>query len=418
MNIHVSKGKLKGTINATASKSLTHRALIAASLSFGESYIKNPLFSEDTLQTIEILKHLGIVFQTRLDHISVNGGSIKHANHPLFAQESGSTLRFLIPVALLTGEEEHFVLSESLSRRPMHTYETLFIQRGIYYHKENENIFVKGPLFPGEYIIPGDVSSQFISGLLFVLPLLNEDSEIVITGVFESRSYVLLTVQVLKAFGIHIDMKDSSIYIRGNQSYQPTQFLVEGDFSQAAFFLVASALGHDVRLSGLNLDSLQGDKKIINFLEAFGSLFEDNDGEISFKEDKQKDITIDITDTPDLGPILFVLAALSSKPVKITGTKRLKYKESDRITAMCKNLRKTGAKFRVSHNEIQFRPSKLKGGVVVDSFNDHRVAMSLSILATFLEGGLTIKGAECVNKSYPTFYIDFMSLGGEVSEVE
>lgn len=418
MNIHVSKGKLKGSLHGVASKSLTHRALIAASLSFGESYIKNPLFSEDTLQTIEILKHLGIDFQTRLDHISVNGGTIRHSNHPLFAHESGSTLRFLIPVALLTGEEEHFVLSESLSRRPMHTYETLFIQRGIHYLKEDENIYVKGPLYPGEYIIPGDVSSQFISGLLFVLPLLNEDSEIVITGVFESRSYVLLTVQVLKAFGINIDIKDSSIYIRGNQSYQATQFLVEGDFSQAAFYLVASALGHDVSLLGLNLDSLQGDKKIIDILEAFGSKFKEVDGEISFSKDQQKDITIDITDTPDLGPILFVLAALSSKPVKITGTKRLKYKESDRVASMCKNLRKTGAKFRVSHNEIQFRPSTLKGGVVVDSFNDHRVAMSMSILATFLEGGLTIKGVNCVNKSYPTFLIDFMSLGGQISEVE
>lgn len=251
MRYQVFNSNIQGKLKIIPSKSLTHRALICAALASGESTIENPLYANDTLQTLEILKHLGTAFLTHLDSIKVTGGTIRHSNEPLNARESGSTIRFLIPIALLTGEEEHFILSPSLAKRPQETYETLFLQKGITFEKVNSDIFVKGPILPGEYIVSGDISSQFISGLLFVLPLLNEDSEIVITGAYESKSYVDMTIKVMEQFGVKVKQHRNSIFIPGNQMYQNTHYLVENDYSQAAFFLTSAALKGEVTLTGL-----------------------------------------------------------------------------------------------------------------------------------------------------------------------
>lgn len=418
MTLHVFKSQLKGIVQTIPSKSMTHRAMICAALANGESIIKNPLFANDTLQTLDILKKLGMSILTHLDHIKIEGGTIKHANEPLLARESGSTLRFLIPVALITEEEEQFVLSESLARRPLELYKRIFLERGIYFEKMGTDVFVKGPLLPGEYMLSGDVSSQFISGLLFVLPLLKEDSEIIITGPFESRSYVLLTLSVMKAFGVNVKLEKNTLFIPGNQTYKNTTYHVESDYSQAAFFLVSSALGSELTLYGLSQDSLQGDKKILEYLQKFGTTVEQTSTTTTIKPGKHKKVSIDISDTPDLGPILFVLGALSKEEFKIKGIKRLRYKESDRIESMCENLDKVGAKYTLSHDAITFHPATLVGGVEVDSFNDHRICMAMAILATHLEEGLTITGTHSVNKSYPNFFDDLKNIGGKYGRLK
>lgn len=418
MIYQIRQGKLKGRLEVIASKSLTHRALIAASLANGQSTIYNPLYAVDTLQTMDILRNLGIDFETRLDNITVIGGNIKSTGTILNAHESGSTLRFLVPVSLLTGEEEHFVCSASLARRPMNIYDTLFKQKGIYFYKKDQHIYCKGPLLPGEYRISGDVSSQFISGILFVLPLLKEDSEIMVTSQFESKSYVEMTIKVLKLFNIDITMKNNIISIPGNQTYLPTVYKIENDFSQAAFFLIASALGSNIEFAGLNRDSIQGDKKILDFLINFGSEIVEKEGILKLSKATQKPVIFDISDTPDLGPILFTLAALSSVPVSIKGIKRLRYKESDRVKAMCDNLDLVGATYELKPNQIDFIPTKLKGGVTVNGFNDHRIVMSMTILGSFIEDGLIIDGVEAIKKSYPTFFEDFRQLGGQLDEFD
>ena len=418
MKYQVFNSTLSGRLKIIPSKSITHRALICAALAKGESMIENPLYANDTLQTLEILKHLGTAFLTHLDSIKVIGGTIRHANEPLNARESGSTIRFLIPVALLTEAEEHFIFSPSLAKRPLETYETLFFQRGIYFEKINGDIFVKGPIIPGEYIFSGDISSQFISGLLFVLPLLKEDSEIVITGSFESKSYVDMTIKVMAQFGVHVKQNKNTISIPGNQYYQNRHFMVENDYSQAAFFLTSAALNGEITLTGLKKDSLQGDKKIIEYLSKFGADVDVTNDQVHVKANTQKPMYIDISNTPDLGPILFVLGAMSEKPFKIRGIKRLRYKESDRIEAMCHNLDKVGAQYKLSHNMITFFPSTLKGGVEVSSFNDHRICMAMAILASHLEDGLIIDGVESVGKSYPNSFEDLSILGGKYATIE
>ena len=286
----------------------------------------------------------------------------------------------------------------------MTPYEDIFNEKKIYYEQKDNMIYCQGPLIPGNYVIPGDVSSQFISGLLFVLPLLEGDSKIIVKGNYESKSYVDMTIDVLNHFNIFVEEKGNVLFIKGNQRYLPTDIVVEGDYSQAAFFLVAAALGHDITLRGLSKKSLQGDKAILNFLTDYGCKITYED-EIKVKKvnETPEGLIFDISNSPDLGPILFALAAMSDKKITIKGIKRLRFKESDRVKAMCNNLELLGSKFEVDKNQITFYPSKLKGGVKVNSFNDHRIAMSLGILGTILEGGLIIEEAESVNKSYPNF---------------
>lgn len=419
MIYQVKESKLSGSVYVVPSKSIMHRALIAASLADGESTIYNPLYAIDTLQTIEGLKSLGVLFETRLDKITVLGGEIRHIGRNINARESGSTLRFLIPVSMMTFEVETFLLSESLAKRPMKPYEEIFAEKGIFYEQKDNIITCKGPLKPGEYFVQGDVSSQFISGLLFALPLLKEDSKIVIKGDYESKSYVDMTIDVLNRFNIVVEEKKKVLYIKGNQKYLASDYVVEGDYSQAAFFLVAAAIGHEVTLKGLPKESLQGDITILDFLEQYGCSVSRGESLIVRKVNPTpKGLVFDISNSPDLGPILFTLAALSEEEITIKGIKRLRYKESDRVKAMTDNLELLGSRFDVSNSQITFYPSKLKGGVEVSSFNDHRIAMSLAVLATVLEGGLIIHGAEAVSKSYPTFFEDLRHFGGKTNEIK
>ena len=418
MDVLIEPKKLKGEIDVIASKSFTHRALICAALANGVSVIENALHSEDTYATIDMLNALGIDFEVKKD-TTVYGKKMMKPMKVLNANESGSSIRFLIPVALTQDHEVVFDGKQGLRNRPQKVYFNLFNKHHISYEKlSNEDLplKVKGPLTPGIYELPGDISSQFITGLMFALPLLNGDSVIRLTTPLESVGYVCLTLDVLKQFGIHIEVKSNEYFIKGNQTFQPRNYYVEGDYSQAAFFLVANTLGSRITLNGMNEHSLQGDKKIIDIINEMGGEVYFKDNQLKAKKVKTSGITIDLSQTPDLGPILTVLASVSKGTTTIVNAERLRIKESDRIKAMVSELSKMGANITETHDGMIIKGvSKLKGNVTLESWNDHRIVMALSIAATIADGPVKIKDAFAINKSYPTFFEEFTRLQGSVT---
>ena len=319
----------------------------------------------------------------------------------LNCRESGSTLRFFLPIALLSGKNTLFMGAEGLMKRPMSVYEELCKKKRFIYNADGGSIAVRGPLTPGEYEVVGNISSQFISGLLFALPSLAKDSKIKIIPPIESKSYIDLTIEALALFGVTVKWADdTTLYIKGGQKYQPKNLSVEGDYSGAAFIDAFSLFNTGVEVDGLNPDSTQGDKVY----------------KLLFDMIKKGVPTIHIGNCPDLGPILFAAAAAKHGAV-FTGTKRLKIKESDRAAAMAEELSKFGVSVTVHEDKVVVYPINFHApSVPLYGHNDHRIVMSLAILLT-LTGGEII-GAEAVNKSYPSFFEDLRTLGIEVMEYE
>lgn len=398
MKATINKSRAVGTITAPPSKSMAHRNLLCAALS-ERSTVFNVEYSQDILATIDSLKALGA-------NIEINGSTVniggfypeKVKGTTLDCRESGSTLRFILPLCLLSGEE--FILKGQgrLLQRPMTVYSDLCREKGIDFEQTNEYIRVKGRLKGGKFTVDGGISSQFISGLLFALPLLNEDSVINIVGEIQSYSYLLLTFKSLTDFGIDIDYTDiRSIKIKGNQTYKNKEVKVEGDYSNAAFFDALNYLDGDVKVEGLAEDSLQGDRV---YKELFDKLNKENS-------------VISIADCPDLAPILFVMAAVGNGAL-FTDTARLKIKESDRAAAMQEELSKFGVKMDVDDNSIRVYASKIKTPTEeINGHNDHRIVMATAILAT--KTGAVINGAEAVRKSLPDFFERLGSLNINVS---
>jgi 3-phosphoshikimate 1-carboxyvinyltransferase len=409
-------GNLKGSVNAPSSKSLTHRALICASLSRGESVIRNVNISEDIIATMNVLKSIGAKFTVSSHKITVKGVSHPHLkNKVVDCNESGSTLRFLIPVLSLTNKEVHFTGKDSLLKRPMDIYQDVFDISESTFIVQQDKIVVNGSIKANEYILKGDVSSQFFSGLLFALPLLKENSTIIIDGNLESKAYVDLTIAMLQKFGIVIKKLENGYFIKGNQQYKHTDVIVEGDYSQAAFYLVAGVISGKVHVQNLTHNSKQGDKAIIDIIQSM-------DGKVVFMENgfvaeqtSTNGEAIDISETPDLGPIVCLLGALSKGTTTIKNIERLRIKESDRVKSTIESLSKLGANIKEENGEIIIHGKKtLQGGVTVDSYNDHRIAMMLSIAALRCEQPITITNAIAVNKSYPHFYEDYKQLKGKI----
>jgi len=317
-------------------------------------------------------------------------------------RESGSTLRFLIPIFLVSDNEFIFTGSGKLPKRPLKPYFDIFDEFNIYYKKYQDNLplELKGPLKNGTFYLDGDISSQFITGLLMALPILEGDSKIIITKKLESKSYVDLTLDVLNSFGIKIENKNyEEFFIKGSQKYVATDYEVEGDYSQGAFFIVAAALGNDIKITGLNDDSKQSDKVILNIVKSISC-----------------DNTLDVSECPDLFPILTVLGCFFNGETKIINGKRVRLKECDRIHAMVVELKNLGANIEETSDGVIIKgPSKLKGGIC-SSHNDHRIAMALSIASTICSEKLILINSKCINKSYPNFFDDFKSLGGIVNE--
>lgn len=394
MKVSIERSRAEGSVFAPPSKSIAHRALICAALS-GNSTVKNLAESRDIKATFGALKTLGANAAADKNTATLGGldpFNIKD-NTTIFCDESGSTLRFLIPLCMLSGKRVNLNGAARLFERPLSIYEEICKQNGILFEKTENGVTVCGKLKSGKFSVRGDVSSQFISGLMFALPLLDGDSAIEIVGNFESEPYVDLTVSALKSFGIDIKREQNTYYITGNQRYRSREFEVEGDESNAAFLDGFNMLYGNVNVQGLNPDTLQGDRAYKNMYDALKK------GERSF----------DLSQTPDLAPVMFALSAVYGE-VTFKGTARLKIKESDRAAAMAQELSKFGVRCEVLENSVRIFGGEIKKPAeTLCSHNDHRIAMALSLLLT--KTGGEIDGAEAVAKSYPDFFSVLKTLG-------
>lgn len=399
MKAIIKPSSAKGILFAPPSKSYAHRIMICAALADGISKISNISESQDLLATADCIQSLGASIEKGESCVNIIGSAQKnHKNLNLPCRESGSTLRFFIPIACALSDFSVFEGSSRLIERGISVYDDIFKACGIKVSKSDSSISLSGRLLPGEYSVLGNVSSQFISGLMFALPLLRGDSKITVIPPIESKPYIDMTLAVLKEFGIIITKYgESSFLIKGNQKYLPKNMTVEGDWSNSAVFFALNALGADISIHGLSADSLQGDKLVTEYIKML----------------KTESPAIDLSSCPDLAPVLFALAAALGG-AEFIGTSRLKIKESDRAEAMKEELLKFGIKTELSENRAVILRGSLKPPEKpICSHNDHRIVMACAMLLT--KTGGVIEDCEAVSKSFPDFFDTLASLGVEVS---
>ncbi len=406
MNIRITPRPLTGSIKIPPSKSISHRALICAALSHGESVVRDVLGCEDTDATCAALEALGAKIRIENGTAYVTGIENPPEKAEIDCRESGSTLRFIIPIAAALGVEATFYGSGKLPTRPITPYIDEFPKHGVEFVSDTMPYHIRGRLTAGQFPVPGDISSQFITGLLFAMPLMEGVSTIILTSPLQSKPYADITVRCMQSFGIETLEFNGNYSVKGVQRYKPCEYTVEGDCSQAAFFAVANKLGSSIELLGLNPASVQGDRAVFDIIDRMLTIGSNYTG-----------FDIDASDIPDLVPILTVLAAFADSPSHITGCKRLRIKECDRLEAISASLNLLGAKVTAGDDYLDIEGVKTLSGGVCDSYNDHRIAMSLAIASQRCTEPLTITNAECVAKSYPTFFEDFRALGGEFDVV-
>lgn len=392
----IQKSNISGTVQVPPSKSAAHRALICSFLAGGGNVY--PLIDSKDMQAT-----LGVI------------SALKGDKPVADCIESGSTLRFMIPVAAALGKTVKFVGRGKLPERPIGDYLRLLPEHGVKCDCTGTlPITVSGKLTPGRFEIAGNVSSQYITGLLLALPILDGDSEIVLTTELQSKPYVDMTVKVMADFGVKVEERENSYFIPGNQVYQKRDYTVEADWSQAAFFMVAGALFGDVTLTGLDVNSTQGDKKIADILKKFGADVAVSNDSVVVKKSQLHGIEINATDIPDMVPSLAVAGIYASGKTVITGAQRLRYKESDRIESIVYNLKKLGAEVEETADGMIITGSTLHAANM-KGFNDHRIVMAMTVAATGVDGLSTIDDAQSINKSYPDFFNDFNSIGGNAN---
>ena len=389
---------LRGTVTVPPSKSQAHRAVIAACLARQASVIENIAFSQDICATMGAMEAFGANAHKENDRLTLCGGVPSPQENGLIdCGESGSTLRFLIPLAWVSGTKVSFTGRGRLMSRPLDPYFSLCDNEGIHYTRTESAVTFRGKLKGGTYHLPGNISSQFISGLLFALPLLEQDSTLILTTAVESVGYIQMTLDVLADFGITVTHENYQRYtIPGGQSYSPHNMTVEGDYSQAAFFLCANAMGSQVDVLGLNPHSSQGDREILSLIKQFGTPL--------------TGISIDVSQIPDLVPILAVLATQAQGETRLYNAARLRIKESDRLATTTDMLTRFGADITEEADALIIRGKTSLKGCIIDAHNDHRIAMAAAIAATVAEGPVTINGAECVAKSYGDFWQAYTAL--------
>lgn len=408
MNYYIAAGQRSGTVSVPASKSYAHRLLISAALSESAGTVVCHGISEDIIATIRCLNSLGA-------RIDISNGDmirvdpiIKQTAEPknLYCGESGSTLRFILPVVGALGEQAVFHTEGRLSNRPLDDLSNVLTSHGMQISRTENGLSCHGNLTSGEYRIPGNVSSQYISGLLFALPMLKGDSIIAVTDNIESSDYIAMTEDVIRKSGIRFEKENSRYMIPGNQRYKaPDTACVERDWSGAAFFLCMGALSEKgITLSDLSQSSLQGDKRILRVLEQFGAKISILHGEVTVFKNKLIGQTIDASDIPDLVPTISALAACAQGTTKITNARRLRFKESDRIKTTADMLKALGADVEETEDGLLIHGRPYLNGGTVDAANDHRIAMAAAVAAAACVNDVIVNGADCVSKSYPDFW--------------
>ena len=407
--------KLVGELSPPPSKSVLHRYIIASSLAKGISKIENISFSEDIIATIEAMKKLGAKIEQKDNYLLIDGSdTFKNLNEniEIDCNESGSTLRFLFPLSIVEENKVLFKGRGKLFKRPMTPYFENFEKYKIKHSYIDENeILLEGKLKAGIYEIDGNISSQFITGLLFSLPLLDGESKIIINGKLESSNYIDISLDCLSKFGIKIiNNSYQEFIIEGNQSYRAGNYRTEADYSQAAFFLVANAIDSKIKINDLSENSLQGDKKIIDFISEIDNW------------NSKDTLILDGSETPDIIPILSLKAAVSGKKIEIINVERLRIKESDRLKATVEELSKLNFDLIEKKDSIlinsreDLKVNENEKIVSLSAHSDHRIAMMIAIATTCYDGEILLDNLDCVKKSYPNFWEVFLSLGGKIYE--
>jgi len=402
MKAIIKPGAARGAVSAPPSKSMGHRMLICAGLSGGPCRVEGIIPSEDMLATLDCLSALGVEYDWQGDTVTLRGGDVfSSPKEPVCCRESGSTLRFFVPLFLLGKQKVTLTGKGRLMERPLEVYQNLCRERTLLFGREEDKLYVRGPLQPGLYSLPGDVSSQFVTGLLFALPLMEAGSVISLTPPVESRPYIEMTRQAQALFGVESVWTDeNTLRVFGGQRYQPRDVRVEGDWSNAAFLEGFNLLGGSVQVENLIENSLQGDKIYKEYYEML----------------QNGCPTLDISQCPDLGPVLMALVA-AGQGATLTGTRRLKIKESDRGAAMAEELAKLGVQCTLEEDRINIPGGRLKAPrEPLFGHNDHRVVMALSLLLSRVGG--VIEDAQAVRKSFPGFFDTIRSLGIQVETYE
>lgn len=417
----ISPQKLSGTVKAPPSKSELHRAIICAALADGGSSIYPVERSSDVLATINAVRALGAYVEFIDGKLFVKGGNIFNVDRPIIdCDESASTLRFLMPLATFNKTEATFSGKPSLAGRPLDVYLNIFPAMGVdvrTHPLEGLPLKISGRLRSGKIMLPGNVSSQFITGLLFALPLLSSDSEIILTTPLESAGYVDMTIDVMRKFSVIVQKTNTGFFVKGNQTYKPTNYQIEGDWSSASFWILAGALGGNIDLEGLKISSKQPDRSILSVMSRFGVRMGYKDNKLKIRGGTLRASEIYSAQFPDLVPVLSVLAAKSTGLTKIWGASRLRLKESDRINSICTCLKQIGVNTESTEDGILISGHSHFTGTRLDCFKDHRIVMAMAIAATVATNKFTLIDAHSVNKSYPEFFETFERLGGLVNVI-
>lgn len=414
MNISITPSQLNGTVCAPPSKSDVHRAVICAALSGGVCKVAPVAMSDDISATIKCIEALGAKTSLKGNVLVVDGtGMFKKKAAVLDCFESGSTLRFFIPIAAAGGVNATFKGRGRLPERPLGVYLESLPEAGVKCLCENNlPLTIEGKLQSGVFNIAGNVSSQFITGFLLALPLLKGDSRIVLTTELQSEGYVDMTIRCMERFGVLVERTDYGYYVRGNQYYRARDYLCEGDWSQAAFFMAAGALSGEITVDGLSFMSAQGDKKIASLLSEFGADVKMTDNGVTVKASELRAIDIDASQIPDLVPILAVTASFAKGTTRIFNAERLRVKESDRLKSTADMLNALGGSVEITDDGLNITgKDRLKGGSV-NGCNDHRIVMSASIAALRCENKVEITDRESINKSFPNYFEEYEKLGG------
>ncbi|MFR3792322.1 MAG: 3-phosphoshikimate 1-carboxyvinyltransferase [Blautia massiliensis (ex Durand et al. 2017)] len=424
MDARLYASRLGGTAAVPPSKSAAHRAVLCAALADGVSHISNIAYSQDIRATLQAAAQLGARIKEAPDAVTITGrgnaSGFITVTRPVFCNESGSTLRFMIPLFSLTAQKVRFTGAGRLFDRPQAVYQMLFNRQGLRFEQTPDGITIFGRLRPGGFTLPGDVSSQFISGLLFAAPLMESESTIEVLPPYESRSYVDLTLAALQQFGIKVTArarKNGSVLYRvaAPQRYTASDLAIEGDYSQAAFLAVLGCVAGGITVTGLNPDSRQGDKVILDILQRCGGKIKPTPDGYTFARSLLRATEIDLADCPDLGPVLFTLGCFCSGETVIHNAGRLRLKESDRIAAMQTELQKLGAHIQVDGDDVRITGTALHAPEApLSGHNDHRVVMALATAACAAGVPALILGADAVNKSWPAFWDVLRGLGAKM----